>query len=99
MVVVNHGEVDVFDFVVCGQRQDNQLHDWHHQNKHQDGAVPENLPEFFLQQEADCSHSNRILKLFKPTTTRNRVMPHRMSVSFHTPSIPTPLIMMDLTIL
>ena len=49
MVVVNDADVDVSDIVVGDLWQHDELYYRHHEDHAQDGRVPEDLPEFFLQ--------------------------------------------------
>jgi hypothetical protein len=48
VVVVNYEEVDILYFIVCSQRNDQQLHQWHDNDDRKDRLVTEDLPEFFL---------------------------------------------------
>lgn len=99
MVVINNRDVDVLDFKVCCQRHDQQLDNGHYKNHRKQRFVPKDLFELLLKKKPQCSHANRILNLRMLTINKKRAIPARMSVSFQIAEIPSPLIMMDFTIM
>ena len=56
MIVVNDAEIDVFDFIIRCKRQNNKLHDGHHEDYPQYRGVAEYLRELFLQQKFERLH-------------------------------------------
>src|SRR5688572_30291755 len=99
MVCIHYGQVDVSDLVVGGQGQQYELDDRHSQYQHHDRPVAEYLPELFAEQESECSHARRVLKLLRLMRRSASVMPLRIRVCFQMVEKPSPLIMIDFTML
>jgi hypothetical protein len=56
VIIIHDGEIDIFDIQIHRPGQNHQLDDRQSQHHGQDGLIPEDLSEFFLQQKAQISH-------------------------------------------
>ncbi len=51
MIVIHYGQFDILHFIIRRQWQYDQLNGRHDKYDAENGRIPEDLPELFLQQE------------------------------------------------
>src|SRR5437879_4491293 len=97
--MINNCEIDILDFIIRCQRKNGQLNDGYCKDQRKQRFVAKDLLKLFTKDKEDGPHANRTLNFLKLSASKNKVIPKRITVSFQMEEKPSPLIMIDFTMI